>query len=81
VVAPLQSVWLAGAIAVGIGFTVMVKLELDPEQVTPLFKYCGVAVIVAITGFELLTFDPMNEAMFPTPLFANPMEGVVFVQL
>lgn len=39
VVAPLHKVWLAGILAVGKGFTVIVKFELDPVQVTPLLRY------------------------------------------
>ena len=80
VFAPLHKVWLAGIFAVGIGFTVMVKLEDEPVQVMPLLRYCGVTLIVAMTGVELLALVAVNEAMFPVPEFTKPMEGVVFVQ-
>lgn len=80
VFAPLHKVWLAGIFAVGMGFTVMVKLVADPKQVTALFKYCGVTVMVATTAALLLTLLAGNEAIFPAPELASPIEGVVFVQ-
>ena len=59
----------------------MVKFVVFPLQLTPLFKYCGVTVSVAIEAAELLAFNPTNEAMFPVPAFARPMLGVLFAQV
>ena len=59
----------------------MVKFVVFPLQFTPLFKYCGVTVIVAIEAAALLALSPTNEAMFPVPAFARPMLGVLFVQV
>lgn len=59
----------------------MVKFVVFPLQFTPLFKYCGVTVIVAIEAAALLALRPTNEAMFPVPEFARPMLGVLFAQV
>ena len=40
----------------------------------------GVTVIVAVTGKAVLLI-PVNEAISPVPLAANPIEGSLFVQL
>ena len=64
------------AIAFGVGLTVMVKLVDVP--VHPLAT--GVTVIVAVTGV-VPALTAVNEAIFPEPLAARPMEGVLFVQL
>lgn len=59
----------------------MVKFVVFPLQLTPLFKYCGVTVSVAMEAELLLAFSPTNEAMFPVPAFARPMLGVLFAQV
>ena len=59
----------------------MVKLVVFPMQFTPLFKNCGVTVKVAIEAAVLLAFSPTNVAMFPVPVFARPMLGVLFAQV
>ena len=54
----------------------MVKLELPPEH-----KFAiGVIVIVAVTADDPL-LTPANDDMFPVPLAAKPIDGVLFVQL
>ena len=40
----------------------------------------GVTVILAVTG-AVPAFVALNEAIFPVPLAANPIDGVLFVQL
>lgn len=76
VLAVLQTTWLAGATTLGVGFTVIVKFVDTP--VHPLNT--GVTVIVATTG-TVPPFTPANAAMLPLPLAANPIEGVLLVQL
>ena len=60
----------------GIGFTVIVKVLSGPIQP---FGPVGVTVIVATTG-PAVAFKPVNEAIFPVPVAANPIDGVSFVQ-
>jgi hypothetical protein len=76
VAVPAQSVWLATAFTVAVGFTVMVNVFAAPVQPFAV----GVTVIVAVTG-ALVVFTPLNEGIFPVPLAARPMDGVLFVQL
>ena len=40
----------------------------------------GVTVIVAVTG-ALVAFVAVNDAISPVPFAANPIDGVLFVQL
>jgi len=80
VAVPAQIVWLATALTVGLGFTVMVKVVEAPVQVTPAFVKEGVTVMVATTG-AVPAFRVVNEAMLPVPLAARPIAGVLFVQL
>ena len=40
----------------------------------------GVTVMVAITGFAV-ALVAVKDAIFPAPLAASPMDGVLFVQL
>ena len=40
----------------------------------------GVTVIVAVTGTKPVLMA-LKEAIFPEPAAANPMDGVLFVQL
>ena len=66
---------LAGTLAVGGGFTVMVKLALGPVQ--PLI---GVTVIVP-TIAALLVLVAVNEGRSPTPLAPKPIELLLLVQV
>ena len=59
--------------AIGLGFTVIVKLWLGPEQ--PLV---GVTVIVAVMGAAPL-FTAVKLGSPPVPLAANPMAVLLFV--
>lgn len=73
---PAQIVWLAGGVAVGVGFTVIVnvlELPLHPPEV-------GVIVIVATTFVEPV-FTALKDPILPLPLAASPIDGVLFVQL
>ena len=63
----------------GVGLTVMVKFCGGPEQATELFVKAGVTVIIASTG-EFPIFIALNNAIFPVPLAASPMAGLLFVQ-
>lgn len=76
---PLQTTWLATALTVGVGFTVIVNVIGAPVQLTPLV-IVGVTVIVAVTG-ALVALVPTNEGIFPLPLAARPIDGVLLVQL
>ena len=58
-----------------IGFTVMVNVNGVP--VHPIAD--GVTVIVATTG-TAVRFVAVNDGMFPVPLAASPIDGVLFVQ-
>jgi len=78
--APLHTAWLATALTVGIGFTVIVKVIVGPVQVTPALVYVGVTVIVAVTGAPV-ALVAVKLAMLPVPAAARPMLGVLFVQL
>lgn len=75
VAAPVHSVWLATAPTLAVGFTVMVKVAAIPEQPPAV----GVTVMVAVTG-TLLVFTAVKLDMFPVPLAAKPILGVLFVQ-
>jgi hypothetical protein len=77
---PLQSTWLATALTVAVGFTVMVNVDAIPTQLTPLFVNVGVTVIVATTGVVVLLVA-VNVGIFPVPLAAMPIDGALFVQL
>jgi hypothetical protein len=73
-VPPLQIVASPDEESVGTGFTVMVNACGVPGQVTLLKIYCGVTVMVAITGTEP-AFTAVKGAMFPDPLAARPIVG------
>jgi hypothetical protein len=77
--APLHTVWLEGAVADGVGLTVIVKLFVGPLQVAVPVN-TGVTVIVATTG-ELVPFVAVNPLMLPVPLVASPIEPVSLVQV
>ena len=73
---PLHKVWLATAVTVGVGSTVIVKdFELP---VHPLFV--GVTVIVAVTGAVPL-FAAVKVVISPALLDPRPIEVVLFAQL
>ena len=76
----LQSTLLATAVTVAVGFTVMVKMEAVPVQLTPPLVYVGVTVMVSTTG-AVPVLMAVKANMFPTPLAAKPMEVFLFVQL
>ena len=60
--------------------TVMVKLVGTPGQLLPPPETTGVTVMVALIG-ALVVFVVTNAAMFPEPDAANPIAGLLFVQL
>ena len=76
----LQTVWLEMVFTVGEGFTVMVYVLGVPKQVVPPLVNDGVTVMVAVTGMVPL-FVAVNAPIFPEPLAANPIDGVLFTQL
>jgi hypothetical protein len=73
---PEHSVWFAIVFTPGVGFTVMVNVCAVPGQ--PLAV--GVTVTVAATG-EVVVFVAVNEAIFPVPDAARPIEGVLLVHV
>src|SRR5262245_13114909 len=64
----------------GVGLTVIVNVVEAPVQVAPALVYDGVTTIVAVTG-AMPAFVATNDGIFPDPDAANPIEGVLFVQL
>ena len=74
--APLHNVWLEGAVTLGVGFTVILKLCEVPVQLLAV----GVTVIVAVTA-AVPRLVAVNDAIFPEPEDARPILEVVFVQL
>ena len=59
--------------------TVIVKLSGGPVQPVRLYVNVGVTVTVAVTG-DVPLFIAVKAAIFPLPLPASPMPGVLFVQ-
>ena len=74
-----QSTWLLMALTVGVGFTVMVELELLPTQVTPALVKEGITPTVAVNGVEP-GLVAGKGAILPVPLLPNPMEVFELVQ-
>lgn len=74
---PLHKTWLATAFTVAIGLTVIVNVMGKP--VHP-FGDVGVTVIVAVIALVRL-LAVTNDGIFPVPLAANPIEGLLFTQL
>jgi hypothetical protein len=72
----LQELWLTIGFTVGVGFTVIVKDEVIPEQLLA----TGVMVIIAEMGAELL-FAAVNASKFPLPFDPKPIPGLLFVQV
>ena len=60
------------------GFTVMVKLLVDPVHDLPPLVNVGVTTIVAVMG-AVVVFVAEKDIL-PVPLAANPMFVVLFVQ-
>lgn len=75
VVAPLQYSWLVKTNGVGVGLTVMVNVFGIPLQPN---AFVGVTVMVATKG-EIPAFVAVKTGIFPVPLAANPIEGVLLV--
>jgi hypothetical protein len=67
-------------VAVGVGLTVIVKVLAVPVQDSPALVKVGVTVIVAVIGFAVVLVAT-KDAIFPVPLDANPIEGVLLDQL
>jgi phosphotransferase system glucose/maltose/N-acetylglucosamine-specific IIC component len=68
---------LALMLTVGVGLTVMVKEDGTPGQPVDV----GVTVIVPLIG-AVVELVAVNEAiLLPLPLAANPIAGLLFVQL
>ena len=76
----LHKDWLATGFTVAVGFTVIVNVVAVPAQLTPALVYVGVTMIVAVSG-AVVALIAVKEAMFPLPLAANPIDGVLFTQL
>jgi hypothetical protein len=74
-IVPLQTLILAGIVTVGVGYTVMVKVEGMPVQLLA----DGVTVIVPVIVFEPV-FVAVNDEMFPVPFAARPIDVLEFVQ-
>ena len=74
--APLHNVWLPTAFTVAVGLTVIVKLIGVPTQPAA----TGVTVIVATSG-PVVPLVVVNGAISPEPAAANPMAGLLLVQL
>jgi len=77
---PLHNTWLATAFTVTPGSTVMVNVVAAPVQLTPLYVYVGVTVILAIIG-AVLPLVAVKAGISPVPLAGRPIEGSVFTQL
>ena len=54
----------------GSGFTVIVNVSAVPAQVTLLFEYCGVTVIVE-TRADVVKFSEEVKEIVPIPLVAE----------
>ena len=74
----LQITWLLIELTVGVGFTVIFKLELEPTHVTPAFVKDGITPIVALRGV-VPVFDAGKGAMLPVPELAKPIDVLEFV--
>ena len=80
VFAEWHSTWLTWRLTVGIGFTVILKDEGAPVQVSPAFVNEGVTVMVALTG-ALVAFVAGKDEISPVPPAARPMAGFELTQL
>lgn len=66
--------------AVGVGFTVIVKLTAWLTQLTPALLYVAITVIVATTGAPVVLIA-MKLGILPTPSGPRPIAAPVCVQL
>jgi len=80
VVPPSQTVWSPEAVAVGIGFTVIVMFFELPVQVIPPLVYTGVTVIVPMIG-EVVLLVVVNELILPVPLAPRPIAVLLFTHV
>ena len=76
VVTPLQTTWLTGILAVGVGFTVIRNVEADPTHPFAV----GVMLMVELMG-ALEGFVATNEGMFPDPFDTRPMDVLLLVHV
>lgn len=76
VLTPSHNDWLAIAVTVGVGSTLMVKLCVVPVHAPK----TGVTTIVAVTAVPPL-FTAVKAAMLPEPLAGRPIDGVSLVQV
>ena len=75
----LHTVLLLTAVTLALGFTVIVKVIAVPLQFV-VFENVGVTVIDAVIG-DVPLLTALKVPIFPVPDAANPIEGVLFVQL
>ena len=79
-IVPVLQIVLSGVVfMVGVGLTVMVKVDGVPVHEVPLLENVGVTVIVAVAAV-FPVFVAVKEAIFPVPLLPKPMDALVFVQ-
>jgi hypothetical protein len=76
----LHNVKFDGAVTVGVGFTVIVKLVVDPLHEIPPPVYTEVTVTLPDIGV-IPPFVATNGAMVPDPLPNKPMAVLEFIQL
>lgn len=74
--APLHTVWLAGWLTVGVGFTVIVNVTGAPAQPAA----DGVTVIVAVCTVPVVLVA-VKLAILPVPAAASPIVALLLVQL
>lgn len=65
---------------IGVGFTMIRKVRANPVQVTPPIVFCGVMVMLAMTG-AAVGLVATKDGMLPVPVAARPMDGLLLVQL
>ena len=74
---PLHNTWFATAFTVAIGFTVIVNVIGAPVQPDMIE---GVTVMVAVVAL-VNVFDVTKDGIFPLPLAANPIDGLLFTHV
>ena len=74
--APLHKAWFEGAVTVGVGLTVIVKVCAVPPQPDA----DGVTVMVDVTAV-VPALVAVKLAMLPLPLAPRPIAVLLFVQL
>lgn len=70
--APLQTVWSATGLTVGVGLTTIVNVCDVPVQVIPALVYTGVTVISAVMG-DKPVFTAVKAVILPVPLAGKPI--------